>query len=64
MITAGRIFLTSDLLIIFRTRIFHGVNAVYKIPPYHPDTDNFAPQTSLSSVDMDNLEEWGFTFVR
>ena len=35
--------------------IFHGVNVVYKIPPYIPDLEDFDSQTSLTEEDMDNL---------
>lgn len=31
-----------------RHTIFHGVNAVYKVPPYIPMTDNFDGQDSLN----------------
>ena len=38
-----------------RHMIFHGVNVVYKIPPYIPDLEDFDSQTSLTEEDMDNL---------
>ena len=47
-----------------RVRIFHGVNAVYKVPPYVPIADHFDPQESLSPEDVANLYQWGFNFVR
>lgn len=47
-----------------RVRIFHGVNAVYKVAPYVPIFDHFDPQESLSVDDVSNLYEWGFNFVR
>lgn len=47
-----------------RTRIFHGVNAVYKIPPYHPTTSGFDASNTLSQIDSDNLRSWGFNIVR
>ena len=47
-----------------RVRIFHGVNAVYKTPPYHPSVDSFDPFHSLSEEDMLNFYEWGFNVVR
>lgn len=47
-----------------RVRIFHGVNAVYKVPPYHPDLEQWGPQTSMTERDVDDLAEWGFNFVR
>eukprot|EP01090_Pellita_catalonica_P023733 TRINITY_DN9932_c0_g1_i1.p1 TRINITY_DN9932_c0_g1~~TRINITY_DN9932_c0_g1_i1.p1 ORF type:complete len:509 (+),score=68.22 TRINITY_DN9932_c0_g1_i1:26-1552(+) len=47
-----------------RTRLFHGVNAVFKVPPYHPITDKFDPQLSITAVDIANLEKWGFNFIR
>ncbi|KYQ99939.1 hypothetical protein DLAC_03906 [Tieghemostelium lacteum] len=48
----------------YSTRIFHGVNVVYKIPPYHPQTDQFDPVTSLTNEDIQNLKNWGFNLVR
>eukprot|EP01006_Ploeotia_vitrea_P052081 TRINITY_DN67640_c7_g2_i2.p2 TRINITY_DN67640_c7_g2~~TRINITY_DN67640_c7_g2_i2.p2 ORF type:complete len:506 (-),score=27.93 TRINITY_DN67640_c7_g2_i2:2583-4100(-) len=47
-----------------RNRIFHGVNAVYKIPPYHPVTHQFTAETSLAPEDMQNLRNWGFNVIR
>ncbi|EGG17200.1 hypothetical protein DFA_08187 [Cavenderia fasciculata] len=47
-----------------RVRIFHGLNAVYKIFPWHPDTDTFDPQNSLCQEDIDNLVSWGFNAIR
>lgn len=47
-----------------RTRVFHGVNAVYKIPPWHPQVDGFDPSNSLSAEDAVTLKRWGFNVVR
>lgn len=47
-----------------RHTIFHGVNVVYKIPPYIPDVDKFEAQDSLSEKDIDDLVSWGMNFVR
>jgi endoglycosylceramidase len=47
-----------------RVVIFHGVNAVYKAPPFAPITDHFDPQNSMADVDLANLRAWGFNFVR
>lgn len=47
-----------------RVRIYHGVNAVYKIPPWQPITTHFDPQNSISAEDIQNLTEWGFNVVR
>eukprot|EP01094_Clydonella_sp_ATCC50884_P014736 TRINITY_DN2523_c2_g1_i1.p1 TRINITY_DN2523_c2_g1~~TRINITY_DN2523_c2_g1_i1.p1 ORF type:complete len:564 (-),score=118.85 TRINITY_DN2523_c2_g1_i1:864-2555(-) len=47
-----------------RHRIFHGVNMVYKVPPYHPITSHFDPQLSVSSQDIADLAHWGFTMAR
>ena len=38
-----------------RTILFHGVNVVYKVPPYIPDMETFDPETSLTDQDIDNL---------
>eukprot|EP00761_Pharyngomonas_kirbyi_P010417 gb/GECH01010437.1/.p1 GENE.gb/GECH01010437.1/~~gb/GECH01010437.1/.p1 ORF type:complete len:543 (+),score=93.68 gb/GECH01010437.1/:1-1629(+) len=47
-----------------RVRIFHGVNAIYKVPPYYPQLEGFDPSRSLSPSDIAHLEEWGFNVVR
>lgn len=47
-----------------RVRFFHGVNVVYKIPPYLPNLTNFDPQNSLTDDDLANLHQWGFNVVR
>ena len=47
-----------------RSVLFHGVNAVFKTPPYLPQLDGFDPRFSLSPVDARNLREWGFNAVR
>eukprot|EP00358_Blepharisma_japonicum_P001629 CAMPEP_0202946080 /NCGR_PEP_ID=MMETSP1395-20130829/8365_1 /ASSEMBLY_ACC=CAM_ASM_000871 /TAXON_ID=5961 /ORGANISM="Blepharisma japonicum, Strain Stock R1072" /LENGTH=508 /DNA_ID=CAMNT_0049646453 /DNA_START=69 /DNA_END=1595 /DNA_ORIENTATION=+ len=47
-----------------RTIIFHGVNVVVKAPPYIPITSSFDPQMSLCAQDIQNLQNWGFNFVR
>eukprot|EP01112_Ceratiomyxa_fruticulosa_P020687 TRINITY_DN712_c0_g1_i4.p1 TRINITY_DN712_c0_g1~~TRINITY_DN712_c0_g1_i4.p1 ORF type:complete len:514 (+),score=101.67 TRINITY_DN712_c0_g1_i4:1010-2551(+) len=48
-----------------RVRFFHGVNVVYKEPPWYPPIiDTFDPILSLNQFDIDNLAKWGFNFVR
>jgi endoglycosylceramidase len=47
-----------------RVRIFHGVNVVYKIPPYLPNLTHFDPQNSLTDDDLDHLNQWGFNVIR
>lgn len=47
-----------------RVRIFHGVNVVYKIPPFIPDLNKFDPQNSLTDDDLTNLQKWGFNVIR
>lgn len=44
--------------------ILHGVNVVYKIPPYIPEQTKFDSQSSLTDEDISNLTNWGFNFVR
>ena len=47
-----------------RVRIFHGVNVVYKVPPYLPNLTHFDPQNSLTDEDLNNLHQWGFNVIR
>jgi endoglycosylceramidase len=47
-----------------RQVIFHGVNVVYKVDPYIPDTEEFSVDDSLNDEDIDNLVKWGMNFVR
>lgn len=47
-----------------RTRIFHGMNVVYKEWPWVPSVETFSPTDSLDSESMDNLRSWGFNVVR
>eukprot|EP00128_Syssomonas_multiformis_P014358 Colp12_sorted_trinity150504_noHs@8228 len=48
-----------------RTRIFRGVNAVYKVGPYYPpNKSEFDPSDSLNEKDADLLVSWGFNVVR
>ena len=47
-----------------RHRIFHGLNMVYKVPPYYPRSDDFDPQLSVAAEDIKNIQEWGFTMAR
>jgi endoglycosylceramidase len=47
-----------------RYRIFHGVNAVYKVAPFYPSQGAFNPSTSLNKQDIANLVDWGFNVVR
>jgi hypothetical protein len=47
-----------------RTRFFRGVNAVSKLPPFHPTLSGFDPVHSLSRIDAEALRSWGFNIVR
>lgn len=47
-----------------RVRIFHGVNVVYKVPPFLPNLTHFDPQNSLTDDDLANLHKWGFNVIR
>ena len=48
-----------------RSIIFHGVNAVYKVPPFVPSTnETFDPMHSLNERDAQNLSDWGVNIVR
>ncbi|XP_065910588.1 endoglycoceramidase-like isoform X2 [Dysidea avara] len=47
-----------------RSRLFHGVNVVYKVFPYHPKLNMFDPFDSLSHEDMQLLQDSGLNVVR
>ncbi|KAJ3444958.1 hypothetical protein M0812_10820 [Anaeramoeba flamelloides] len=47
-----------------RIVLFRGVNAVYKIFPYHPSLDGFDAKTSLVKEDFELLRSLGFNAVR
>ena len=48
-----------------RSCLFHGVNAIYKLPPYYPPIlDSFDPLNSLSDQDYQNLRQWGINNIR
>lgn len=47
-----------------RARLFHGVNAVYKIAPWRPELTGFDYRYSLSEEDAKLLSSWGFNVVR
>lgn len=44
--------------------MFHGVNAVYKIAPWHPSLGEFDASNSFNKEDARNLRSWGFNIVR
>jgi hypothetical protein len=46
-----------------RTRLFHGVNAVYKLAPYYPDSTKFDAMNSLGVQDAINLKQWGLVVI-
>lgn len=35
-----------------RKRLYHGVNVVFKVFPFHPDTEIFSSQFSLTNDDL------------
>ncbi len=48
-----------------RQRVFHGVNVVYKFPPWLPPTGpRWDPFMSLNDRDFAQLQAWGFNFIR
>ena len=47
-----------------RELYFHGVNVVYKVPPYVPRTDTFDPIHSFVEEDMKILSELGLNVIR
>lgn len=47
-----------------RYTVYHGVNVVYKISPFYPDTVNFNTNFSLTDQDLLNLRNWGMNTIR
>eukprot|EP00931_Biecheleriopsis_adriatica_P046583 TRINITY_DN26773_c0_g2_i1.p1 TRINITY_DN26773_c0_g2~~TRINITY_DN26773_c0_g2_i1.p1 ORF type:complete len:534 (-),score=75.58 TRINITY_DN26773_c0_g2_i1:86-1687(-) len=47
-----------------RTRIFHGVNVVYKQYPWYPSASSYNAYDSLVEDDMEKLADCGFNVVR
>jgi len=47
-----------------RTRLFHGLNGVYKIPPWHPELEDFNTYSSMVTEDFKDLQRWGFNVMR
>ena len=47
-----------------RYRIYHGVNAVYKTFPFHPNLVEFSSNYSLTDHDLYNLKHWGMNVIR
>eukprot|EP00929_Paragymnodinium_shiwhaense_P050058 TRINITY_DN25236_c0_g1_i3.p1 TRINITY_DN25236_c0_g1~~TRINITY_DN25236_c0_g1_i3.p1 ORF type:complete len:861 (-),score=106.77 TRINITY_DN25236_c0_g1_i3:111-2693(-) len=47
-----------------RTRIFHGVNVVFKQPPFVPDAAAWSADLSFSKKDAQDLRSWGFNLIR
>jgi len=47
-----------------RHRIFHGVNIVYKMPPYIPSNGTFDPFLSFNNEDLAYMKKFGFNLVR
>lgn len=47
-----------------RYSIFHGVNAVFKLPPYLPNDTSFSKMSLTTDEDISNLKRLGFNFVR
>ena len=47
-----------------RYRVYHGVNVVYKIHPFHPNLVDFDTNNSLTTQDLSNLKRWGMNIIR
>ncbi|TPX47622.1 hypothetical protein SeMB42_g00399 [Synchytrium endobioticum] len=47
-----------------RTRLFRGVNVVYKVHPWHPLTDVWHPQFSFSREDIELLADLNINAIR
>jgi len=46
------------------TIILHGVNVVYKIPPWYPSSVKWDHMVSFNDKDIKDLSEWGFNIIR
>ena len=46
-----------------RQVVLHGVNVVYKVPPYHPNESKGAT-SSFDETDVLRLKRWGFNTIR
>lgn len=47
-----------------RYTVFHGVNAVYKTHPFHPNLYEYSSNYSLTDRDLLNLKNWGMNVIR
>ncbi|KAI8852499.1 glycoside hydrolase superfamily [Chytridium lagenaria] len=47
-----------------RSRLFRGLNVVYKQPPWHPELDSFHPSRSFSREDAEIFEELNLNTIR
>lgn len=47
-----------------RYTVYHGVNTVYKVYPFHPDLTKFSANYSLTDHDLYNLKHWGMNAIR
>uniref|UniRef100_A0A6B2L361 Glycoside hydrolase family 5 domain-containing protein n=1 Tax=Arcella intermedia TaxID=1963864 RepID=A0A6B2L361_9EUKA len=43
---------------------YHGLNVIYKSPPWLPIMDHFDPQLSYVEKDAQSLNEWGINLIR
>ena len=44
--------------------LYHGVNVVYKLPPFYPPSETFDANYSLADEDLKNLNDWGMNVIR
>ena len=47
-----------------RVRVMHGMNVVYKEPPFHPRRTEYNADDSLVQEDFENFRQWGLTSIR
>ncbi|EAR97108.2 glycosyl hydrolase family cellulase (macronuclear) [Tetrahymena thermophila SB210] len=47
-----------------RTRVYHGLNVVYKVFPFYPPNNTFDPLNSFVEKDARDLRNWGFNSIR
>ena len=47
-----------------REVLLHGTNAVVKGPPYHPDSQTYSTDISMSTADFEQMNKLGLNLLR